>query len=140
MLLLICFRNTSCLYKVEATDRSKNHCTPLLRLWYTHPPPKLLELLTSRSSPWATVRKLPKGSVFIILLSPIYRSTSRNPLQATTNPPYLEVFTLPGLIHMDSTPPFHGFHMEWFWVRSQLFSGSMVTLDFIWNGYGMAME
>ena len=54
-----------------------------------------------------------------------------------------EVFTLPGLIHMesmDSTPPFHGFHMEWFWVRSQLFFGSMVTLDSIWNGHGMAME
>ena len=41
---------------------------------------------------------------------------------------------------MDSTPPFHGFHMEWFWVRSQLFSGSMVTLDSIWNGHKMAME
>ena len=59
------------------------------------------------------------------------------------NIPDLEVFTLPRLIHMesmDSTPPFHGFHMEWFWVRSQLFFGSMVTLDSIWNGHGMAME
>jgi len=65
------------LYKVEATDWSKNHCTPLLRLWYTHPPPKLLELSTSKSSPWA-MRKLPKGSVFIVLLSPVYWSALRN--------------------------------------------------------------
>ena len=38
------------LYGVEGTDRSKIRCAPLLRLWYTHPPPKLLELSTSRSS------------------------------------------------------------------------------------------
>jgi len=89
------------LYKVEATDRSKNHCTPLLWLWYTHPPPKLLKLLTSRSSPWA-MRKLPKGLVFIVLLSPVYWSASRNQRICTMSIPRQAI------------------HIKWTFVRFKL--------------------
>ena len=52
----------------------------------------------------------------------------------------IKVFTLPGLIHMESmesTPHFMESIWNDFQVRSQPFAGSIVTLDSIWNGHGM---
>jgi hypothetical protein len=34
-------------------------------------------------------------------------------------------------------PPFHGFHMEYFWLSPQLFFNSISTMESIWNVHGM---
>jgi hypothetical protein len=34
-------------------------------------------------------------------------------------------------------PPFHGFHMEYFWLSPHPFSYSIPTMESIWNDHGM---
>ena len=50
---------------------------------------------------------------------------------------FIEVFTLPGIFHMDSTPHFMDSIWTIFWLGPQPFFHSIPTVDSIWNVYGM---